>query len=327
MKFSKEAKVGIVVVAAIGLFIYGFNFLGGKNLFNKNNYLYAKYEKVEGLLEANPLLLNGFKVGQVNKIQLLQKPSGDFDILVTFLLSEDINIPKDSKAKIYSSDLLGSKAVNLILGMSNEYLQSGDTIKPDYEDDLKTAVDKRIAPLQKKAENLISSIDSVMQVVTQVLNANVRQSLILTFESLKQTITSLKSTAGNLDTLMGTQKTRIAQILEKANSLVSNLEKNNDKISNIIANFSSISDSLAKANIKGTIENANLALGQANTILNQINSGQGSIGKLLKSDSIYNNLELASKDLDRLLKDLRINPERYVHLSVFGRRDRNKPKD
>jgi phospholipid/cholesterol/gamma-HCH transport system substrate-binding protein len=126
---------------------------------------------------------------------------------------------------------------------------------------------------------------------------------------------------------MSSEQRAIAAIIQKTNSIVTNIEKNNDKLSNVINNFSNISDSLAKANIKKTIEETNIALADANKILAQVNSGQGTIGKLIKNDSLYNNLNKSSEDLDKLLKDLRINPERYVHISVFGKKDRNKPKD
>ena len=324
MKISKEVKVGIIVLAAIGLFIYGFNFLKGKNIFGKQFVVYAVYDKIEGLLEANPLLVNGFKIGQVSKISIM----ADNRILVTFMLTEEVKIPKKSTARIFSSDLLGTKAVTIVHNMkSTEYIQSGDTLLSDSELDLKGAVSAEILPLKLKAENLISSIDSVMTVVTQVLNANVRQSLILTFENLKSTIASLNHTAYNLDTLVGSQKPRIAGILDKVHSIVGNLEANNQKITNILNNFSDISDTLAKANIKQAIENANSALFQANQLLTSINSGQGTLGKLVKNDSLYNKLDKAAEDLDKLFKDLRINPERYVHLSIFGRKDRKKPKD
>ncbi|MGZ3904141.1 MAG: MlaD family protein [Bacteroidia bacterium] len=326
MKISKEVKTGILVVVAIALFVYGFNILRGTDIFKKRFTLYALYNKADGVIEANPVLINGYKVGQVYKLDLVKR--GDqYKVLLTFLMYEKVSIPKGSLAKITSSDLLGSKAVEITFSDNKQFVADGDTLLPDVEDDLKTSVDKRIAPLQKKAENLISSIDSVMQVVQQVLNANVRQNLISSFESIKNTIVYLQHTALNLDTLTSTQKSKIVHILDKVQSITSNVEKSNDKLTNIISNFSNISDSLAKADLKKTIEQTNAAMSQANDVLTQINSGKGTVGKLIKNDSIYNNLNKASEDLDKLLKDLRINPERYMHISVFGRKDRNKPKD
>jgi len=321
---KKEVKVGIVVILAIALFIYGFNFLKGHNIFNPERKLFAVYSRIDGLIEANPLLLNGFKIGQVKKIELL--PNNN-KILVTFLLNSTVQIPKNSVAKVFSSDLLGSKAVELIPSKELVFVNNGDTLLSSSDDDLKTSVNKQIQPLQKKAEDLISSIDSVMFVVKEVLNANVRQNLISSFESIKNTIIALERTTYQMDTLMGTERYAIASIIQKTNSIVSNIEKNNEKISQAINNFNSISDSLAKANLKKTVEETNIALAGVNKIINQINSGQGTAGKLINSDSLYLSLSKSSEDLDKLLKDLRINPERYVHISVFGRKDRNKPKE
>lgn len=326
MKLSKEVKTGIVAIVAIAIVIYGFNFLNGTNILKKHRYIYAIYDKTDGLLEANPVLVNGVKIGSVHKT-LLIKHDNSYKVLVTLILTEkNIKIPKKSQAKLVSLDLLGSKAVSIVFSNSNEYIKDNDTLIADYEDDLKTAVDKRIAPLQKKAENLISSIDSVMQVVQEVLNANVRQSLVASFESIKATLSSLQHAASGLDTLMTTQTSKVSNILSKVQSLATNLEKNNDKITNILNNFSNISDSLAKSNIKSTIEHANLAIAQANVLLEGINNGKGTLGKLVKNDSIYNNLNRASNDLDLLLIDLREHPKRYVSVSVFSKKDRSKPK-
>lgn len=326
MKISKEFKIGVVVTAAIALFIWGFNFLKGFDLFSHKYELYAVYPKIDGLIEANPLLINGFKVGQINKISLTQKANGEYAVLVKFLLSEDVQIPKNSIAKAVSSDLLGSKAVEIIYSDSKEFVQSGDTLIAESEEGLKTAVSKQLTPLQKKAEGLISSIDSVMTIVQFVLNNKTRENLDKSFESIKKAIQSLEQTAYKLDDLMATEKAKISAILTKFNSLAAMLEKNTGKIDNIIGNFSNLSDSLAKSDLKSAIADADKTLKELNTLVAQINSGQGTLGKLAKNDSLYVNLNKSSEDLDKLLKDLRINPERYIHFSVFGRKDKNKPK-
>lgn len=325
MKISKEVKTGIVAVVTIAIVIYGFNFLSGKDILRKHNYVYAVYEKADGLIDASPVLVSGIKVGLVHKTNLVKYGNG-YRVLATLIITEKINIPKNSQAKLVSLDLLGSKAVSIVFSDSKEYIKDNDTLLADYEDDLKTSVDKRIAPLQKKAESLISSIDSVMQVVQEVLNANVRQSLIASFESIKLTLKNLQHASQGVDTLVTTQSSKISVILSKVQSLASNLEKNNEKITNILNNFSNISDSLAKSNIKSTIDHANLAITQADVLLEGINNGKGTIGKLVKNDSVYNNLNRASNDLDLLLVDLREHPKRYVSISLFGGKDKSKPK-
>ncbi|MBN8693765.1 MAG: MCE family protein [Bacteroidetes bacterium] len=326
MKISKEFKIGAVVICAIAAFIWGLNFLKGYDILSRKNVLYAVYPQIDGLIEANPLMVKGYKIGQVNQITLIKK-DGEYQVLVKFLITEDVKIPKHSIAKAVSSDLLGSKAVEIIYSNETEFVQSGDTLLAASEEDLKTAVDKRLTPLQKKAEGLLSSIDSVMVIVETVLNANTRDNLSKSFESIKKAITSLEQTCYKLDDLVATEKSKISSILSKLNSVAGMLEQNTGKIDNILTNFNNLSDSLAKAQLKDAIDNADKTLKELNILVAQINAGQGTLGKLAKNDSLYNNLNKASEDLDKLMKDLRINPERYIHFSVFGRKEKNKPKD
>lgn len=309
------------MVCAIAAFIWGINFLKGTNLFSHKYYLYALYPKIDNLIPANPLLLNGYKIGQINDIQLVQR-GNQTKVLVKFLLTEDIQIPKGSVAKAISADLLGSKAVEIIFKDTTVYVESGDTLVAETEQGFKEAIDKRIAPIQAKAENLIGSIDSVMTVVNMVLNAKTRENIDKSFESVRKAIISLEQTAYKLDDMVGSEKSKMSAILSNLSNITSSLAKSEQKISNILANTSSISDSLAKANLKEAVNNADKSLKELNVLLAGINQGQGTLGKLAKNDSLYNNLNKSAEDLDKLLADLRLNPGRYVHISVFGRKEK-----
>lgn len=278
------------------------------------------------MIPASPLLINGYKIGQVNTIQLLKRNGKPF-VLVKFLLTEDVQIPKGSIAKAISSDLLGTKAVEINFSDNIEFVKSGDTLEADAEVNLQNAVNAQIAPLKAKAENLIGSIDSVMTVVNAILNAKTRENLDKSFESVRKAILTLEQTAYKLDDLVGSEKVKISSILSHLNGITANLDKNGQKIDNILTNFSNISDSLAKAELASAINNTDKSMKQLNALLAGINAGQGTLGKLTKNDSLYYNLNKSTVDLDKLLKDLRYNPERYIHFSVFGRKDKNKPKD
>jgi phospholipid/cholesterol/gamma-HCH transport system substrate-binding protein len=166
-----------------------------------------------------------------------------------------------------------------------------------------------------------------MVIVQYVLNDKTRENLSKSFESIKKAIQSLEQTAYKLDDFVASEKAKISSILTKLNVLASMLEKNTGRIDNIIANLNNLSDSLARAQLKDAIANADKTLKELNVLVAQINSGQGTLGKMVKNDSLYNNLNKSSEDLDKLIKDLRINPERYIHFSVFGRKDKNKPLD
>lgn len=319
MKLSKEFKIGVVVVCAIAAFIWGINFLKGSNIFTHKYYLYAIYPKIDGLIPANPVLISGYKIGQVTDIELLKGDKKN-RVLVKFLLTENVNIPKGSIARSVSADLLGSKAVEIIFSDNTEFVKSGDTLIAETESGFKEALDKRIAPIQAKAESLISSMDSVITVVNSILNKKTRDNLDKSFESIHKAILSLEQTAYKLDDLIGSEKAKISSLLTHMNNITANLYKNGQKIDNIINNLSNLTDSLAKAQLKEAIADADKSLKELNTLLAGINKGQGTLGKMAKNDSLYNNLNKSSADLDRLLKDLRLNPERYIHFSVFGRK-------
>lgn len=321
MKISKETKAGIIVVVAIALFVFGFNFLKGRNIFTGQRLFYAEYTQVDGLIEANPILVNGFKIGQVKKLEL--SPGNSGVIKVTLMIDNpDIKIPKNSIAKIISSDLLGSKAIEINLGDAKEYASSGDKLTSDIEASLTEEVNKQVKPLKDKAEKLISSIDSVMIVVQTVLNQDAREDLVQSFESIKKSIQTFEHTARTLDTLVTKEKRTIASIFSKIESITGNLAANNDKITLALNNITNITDSIAKSNLKSTIDNTSKVMSSASLILDKINKGEGSVGMLINDSKLYNQLDSASKALTFLVTDMEKYPGVYFPLK--GKKDKRK---
>lgn len=325
MKISREVTIGIVITIAIGCFIFGFNFLKGKNFFSNQRSFYAVYYNIDGLVEANPLMLNGYKIGIVGEIKLANDKNNS--VIVTLIVDNEVNIPKNSVAKVVSSDILGSKAVSLIMGTDTVYAVDGDTLNSDQEASLKEAVNKTIAPLQRKAEGLLSSIDSVMIVVQQVFNESAKKNLSQSFENISLALNSLQKTSYRLDTMVMEEKAKVSNILSKVNILSTTLADNSGKLSNVINNFSEISDSLAKSNLTAVIKNADIALTKVSSVMSKVDNGEGSLGMFINNDSLYRKLDKSAEDLDKLLIDLRMNPSRYVRVSVFGRKDRNPPTE
>ena len=320
MKLSKEIKTGILVVIAIAMFVFGFNFLKGRSLFSERRNFYAVYPEIAGLVEANPVQLNGFKVGRVKDIQLFGT-SGK--IIVTFTISDkNLNIPKNSIAKIISSDLLGAKAIQIIPSNTKEFSPNGDTLIGIVEASLQESVNATVKPLKDKAEKLISSIDSIIVTIQTVMDKNARENLEKSFASIKHALETFDRTSMRLDTLISSERYKISTIFSKVESISSNLASNNDKISNAIKNFSAISDTLAKAHLAQTIDNANSALSSVSAVMEKINKGEGSAGLLVKDEKLYRNLTTASGSLDSLLKDMDENPWRYF--SLYGKHKRTK---
>lgn len=323
MKIRKEVKIGFVIIVAIGLLIWGLNFLKGNDVFRKQRYFYAIYDRVEGLVPANPVNINGLKVGQVSDLSFVSDSSAT--IIVKFIISSDIRIPSNTIARIYSEDLMGSKAIALKLGDSREMAQPGDTLITDIESSLMEEVNKQVQPLKRKAENLIMSIDSMVTVIQYVFNEEMRSDLTKSVASISQTIRNLERTSYRIDTIVLTQEYKLAAIMSHIESITRNLKDNNENISRILTNFSTISDSLAKAEISETLLAANKALNNVSSVLTKIESGEGTLGMLVNDDSLYMSLSGAATELNMLVEDIKLNPGRYVRFSVFGRSDKNNP--
>ena len=327
MKYSKEIKVGVVVIVGLAALYFGFNFLKGVDVLSDKRQYYAIYPRVDGLSTDNPVQINGFKIGRVSSIDLMDDNSGN--ILVAFdITKKDLEIPVNSVALIASLDLFNSKAISLKRGDSPVQAESGDTLISEIEGDLKAEVDKRLRPLEQKTESLIGSIDSVVTIVQTILNEDARQNLTESFQSINRSFQSLETTTKRLDTIIVNEQAKISSILTNVNSIAANFEDNNQELTRVINNFSEISDSIAAANLVETINNASMAMDQVASVMNKIDNGEGTVGQLVNNDTLYYNLEAATLELDKLIEDMRVNPKRYVHFSVFGRREKaeNKPK-
>ncbi|MEI6697100.1 MAG: MlaD family protein [Bacteroidota bacterium] len=318
MKITREIKIGILFIITFAIVIWGVNFLKSKNLFSSQKVCYAYYPKVDGLVPSNPVYINGIKVGFIQDVEFVSNESSTIKVAIVF--SSKLAVPDNSIAKIYSADLMGSKAIQIILGNSKTKLKGGETLKSDIESDLKEEISRQVLPLKLKAEELMSSFDSVLIAVKLVFNSATQQNLSKSFENIKITMENIKNTTYNVDTLVSSQRNRLASIIVNFESISHNIRNNNDKITNIITNFSTLSDTLAKANINQTILSANKVLGDMSGIMQKINKGEGSIGMLVNNDALYKKLESSAKNLDLLLEDFRLHPERYVKISVFGRK-------
>jgi phospholipid/cholesterol/gamma-HCH transport system substrate-binding protein len=317
LKIKKEIKIAIVFIATLALLYWGINFLKGRDFFNKERIYYAVYNQVNGLVVANPVLVNGFKVGHVKKMYFHPDNSGR--IMVEFIINNsDLEVPVNSIARLFSSDLLGSRAVEIQLGNSTTLAQDGDTLKTFVQATLGEEVNVQFQPIKQKFEAVMLSIDSVLVIIKGIFNENTQKNLEQSFESIRYTIQNLEHTTYNIDTLVVTQRVKLANIIGNVESISLNIKKNNDKITNIITNFSNISDTIAKAKIASTIDNASKSLKQFAEIMEKVNRGEGSLGMLINNDSLYNNLNGASKQLNELVEDVKLNPQRYVNISIFG---------
>ncbi|MFC2136664.1 MlaD family protein [Bacteroidota bacterium] len=315
IKFYKEAKIGLIVTLAIVILIWGMSFLKGNNILKRKYIYYAIYERIEGLEETAPVLINGYKVGLVNKVYI---DKADINhITIELAIKREIEIPRNSIAIIFSSDLMGTKAVKILLTDSLSRHEYGDTLISKVEADLTEQVSIQMLPLKKQAEDLMQEMQEALEVIKYVFNESTRDNLSKSFESIKMTIYNLEKTSYTLDTLMQGERTKLSNIFSNIESITQNINKNNTAITQAIQNISNISDSIAKANLLTTLHSIENSLLQISEITEKINVGEGSIGQLVNNDTLYYNIESATKNLDALIDDIKLNPKKYVHFSVI----------
>ncbi|MDR0970662.1 MAG: MlaD family protein [Lentimicrobiaceae bacterium] len=315
MKKEKKVIIAVTFIIALVVFIWGVNFLKGNELFSKERFFYAVYAEVNGLEKANPVVINGMKVGKVRDLYF--SPELDGTIIAIISLKGDIPIPRNSVARIFSSDLLGSKAINIVRGNSSELAQKGDTLFTSIESGLMEEVNAQILPIKNKAESLLSSVDSIVVVLRAILNENSTQNIKNSLQSLSYTLRNLEHTTGNLDELVQEERYRLTQILENIESITGNFKDSNEHLTTILQNFSSVSDTLAQADIAGVIRLVQSSFENIDAILKEVEAGRGTAGMLVKSDSLYIEVEKTIEALKILLEDVKANPKRYVKFSVF----------
>jgi len=315
LKFSREFKIGLLFILATAILVWGFSFLKNKNILYKERVFIAVYQHINGLEPSNPIYINGVKVGQIGKVYF--DPVMNGDIIVRLVFTDKFPVPSNSTARIFSEDLMGSKAIEIILGTGPDYAQTGDTLSTDIETSLKDAVNQQILPLKLKAEDLLSSIDTMVVAIKGVFNKDIRDDLNASIKSIRNTVSNLETTTHNLDTLVYVQSGRLASILYNIDMITQNLNNNSDNISRVLSNLANISDTIAQSDIAGILSNLDKTVGNLSLIMGRVERGEGTIGMLVNDDQLYYDLEKSAKELNLLLEDIRVNPKRYVRISVF----------
>jgi phospholipid/cholesterol/gamma-HCH transport system substrate-binding protein len=311
-KISNEIKVGAVSLLTILVFIWLYNFLKGKEYFKITNNYYTVYEKVGGLAESSPVEVNGYKVGVVQSIDFIDATSGK--LLVVFSVSKDFKLPVNTVAEIVPVSLLGGMKVQFIYGNGPGFYNDDDTIPGRLPESLVDKVETELLPLKDKISNLIVVLDSVIHSVDELMNEDFRK-------NLGGTVANLNSTTGSLNKLIVSKESDLKSTIENLNKFSGMLAQNSGKMGSTFSNLEAISDTLAAADIYGSVMNLKTSLEKAATMMDNMNNGKGSAGQFLTNDSIYTNLNNSLASLNDLLIDMKANPKRYVHFSVFGKKN------
>lgn len=305
LKISREIKTAILVISSILLFIWGYSFLKGRDLFNSYKTFYAIYDEVEGLAPSAPVTINGLSVGKVNSITL----HADGRLIVELQVKTDFPISKTSIASIYEPGLLGGKNIAIIPNFKDPVLaEDGATLSTNIKPGMLTTVADKLNPLQKKVESTVVSADSLLISLNKVFDARTQENLRVSIAELSVTMKEFSEASKNLNAIISGNKANLDGTLANLNKAT--------------GNFATLSDSLNDAKIGQAFRKLEKSLSNVDRIINDVESGKGTIGKLLKDEGMYNNLEGASLEMKQLLADFKQNPKRYVHFSVFGK----KPK-
>ena len=313
MKYTKEVKTALLAIVAILLFIFGYSFLKGNNWFDSSRTFYAIYNDVEGLSPSSPVTINGLNVGSVTNIGFLDT-SGR--LLVTFTVENDFPFSENSVAQVYGGGLIGGKSLAIIPEYEHGNMaESGDTLPSAIEEGLLELVNERLTPLQEKIEKAIESTDSLINSFNEVMNPATRRNLKQSIENLNLAVGSFKNSAESVEGIL-------AENSSKLDRTFTNLDETT-------TNLNTFSDSLVAIDLQKMSRDIESAVASFGEVAEKLNNGDGTAAKLINDPGIYNNLEQATKELEGLLQDIKLNPKRYLHFSVFGKKPRpySPPKD
>jgi phospholipid/cholesterol/gamma-HCH transport system substrate-binding protein len=305
-KISHEVKIGVTAIITILVFIWLYNFLKGKDLFSSTSHYYVVYDRVGGLAESSPVEVNGYKVGVVQSVRFLDPESGR--LLVTLTVDKGFILPKNTVAEITTASLIAGMKIQFVYGNGPGTYSNGDTIPGRLAESLITKVENELGPLRSKVTDLISVIDSVVSSINEVMDPQFRK-------DLRSGISSLSNTAKSID------EAELKSTLENINKFTQMLAENSGKLTSTFSSLETVADTLAAADIYSSVNNLKMSLEKAGVLLENLNSGQGTAGQLITNDTLYQNLSNSLGSLNLLLIDMKTNPKRYVHFSVFGKKN------
>jgi len=299
MKISKEIKIAIISIATIVAFILGANFLKGKNFLKPERTFYAFYDDANNLISSSAVFLKGMKVGRVDRLDFVGSP-GNLQVRVTIVINERLDIPKNTIARIATADLLGTKIVELIFSNEPEFLKNGDTLIGEVEVNMMNEITSQLMPMKDKIESLVTSLDTLATSINTILNEDAQR--------------RIQTAIWDLSLAMMNTKHLIAAIQGIVNTERENLNK-------IFENFATISENLNRADFASTVNALQNMLAQTESLIKNLNEGEGTTGLLLNDQKLYDELTNSAANLSKLLEDMQANPRRYVHFSLFGRKN------
>lgn len=305
---KKEVKIGIYAVVILLCAWAGIRFLSGVDVFGRHAIYYAHYEQVNGVQNAAAVMIRGVKIGKVSEIRV--SPDDPTSVEVVLSIPRSYRLPVDSEAKIFSTSIMGSKAIEIVLGSSSEILESGSDINSGYTKDLMAVADSELDYYKDKITTLVENFNTTLKSLNSLVDNNNK--------SITEALAHLNSITAGLDGAIGKDKQQLADIVASIDKFTKALSENSAHIDSIMTNVDSVTSALAE---KNSGESLGESLAELNSVLAKINGGEGTVGRLICDEQLYANLNQASANLSALLADLKEHPKRYVHFSLFGAKD------
>lgn len=300
---KKEIKIALIACLALVVLFFGLNFLKGLNLFTTDTNYYITFKNISGLSNSSPIYADGYRVGTVKNIIFDYEQKEDIKVLVG--LDRNLRIPKGSRAEI-ESDMLGNLQVNLLLANNpRERIEAGGVI----EGSVSSGMLGKLGGMVPTLEKMLPKLDSIMASLNTIL---ADPAIAQTFHHAEAVSGNLITTTNQLNTLVGQLNKNVPSIMTQANSVLGNTTQITDNLNKQLANV----------DINTTMTKVNATLDNVEQLTKQLNNPQGSIGLLMRDPQLYNNLNTTMADVDSLLNNLRAHPKRYVHFSLFGKKDK-----
>jgi phospholipid/cholesterol/gamma-HCH transport system substrate-binding protein len=316
VKFSKEIKAGLIAILAVVGFVVLFQFMKGRSLFTTDNIFYAKYDNVEGLTQSSPVSINGLKVGQVDKIIPQTSKDGKIHFIVKITVDDNFEFSRNSNLEIFEPSLMGGKEMRVNLFYGGETAKDGDTLKGAFKLGMMNSLSSQVGPVKDQLQTVLHRVDSLMVNANQVMNEQNREEIKILLHNLNKTVGALETTAGSVNKLVGNNDPKLQKVLDEASLTMKSGKVTLDKYGNL-------AESIDTQKLNATIANLDNTVGQLNKVVSGIDRGEGSLGKIMKDDQLYNNLNAASTNLNSLIEDLKANPKKYVNFSVFGKNSKD----
>lgn len=311
MRYSREIKTGVFAVVSILLFILGYQYMKNSKLFQTSREFYVIYENVVGLEAGAPVTINGMRVGKVKDLSLANK-AGDA-VLVTFVIESDFEFSKSSVIKIYASGIIGGNNLAVLPNSNDPVMaRSGDTLRGELESGMIDGLIEKFSPIEKSLLSTMTKVDSVLSDVDQILDKKSKENLRKSIESLSVAMDQLSQTATGLNILVDRNQNELDAAFKSILKTSTNLE--------------TITDSIAAVNTAEMLKDLSGSISALNTITNSMAEGEGSLGALMQDKGLYDDLRTLTEDAQNLLKDIKDRPKRYVHFSLFGRKDESQDK-